>query len=69
MHLGQVEIHTPGDLADVLVAMNPAALKANMNWIKPAGTIVIDTDTFDKRNLEKAGFERKSAGGWFPGQL
>jgi len=57
VHLGQVEIHTPGDLADVLIAMNPAALKANLDWIKPAGTIVIDTDTFDKRNLDKAGFE------------
>lgn len=57
VHLGNSEVYTPGDLADVLVAMNPAALKANMNHIRPGATIIMDIDAFDERNLRKAGYK------------
>lgn len=56
LHFGKT-VNTPGDFADVLVAMNPAALKANAKWIKDGGTIIIDIDSFTDRNLEKAGCE------------
>ncbi|HAG15016.1 MAG TPA: 2-oxoacid:acceptor oxidoreductase subunit alpha [Bacteroidales bacterium] len=56
VHFGH-NIHTPGDYADVLVAMNPAALKANAKWTKCGGTIIIDRDAFTAKNLEKAGFK------------
>jgi len=55
LHVGHKEIYTPGDYADVLVAMNPAALKANLQWVKDGGTIIIDIDTFTEKNLKKAG--------------
>ena len=57
VHLGRSEINTPGDYADVLVAMNPAAIKANAKWIKPGGTIIFDKDNFSEKNLEKAGYK------------
>ena len=56
VHIGTTEITTPGDLADVLVAMNPAALKANMKWLKPEATVIIDIDNFDNKNYKKAGY-------------
>jgi 2-oxoglutarate ferredoxin oxidoreductase subunit alpha len=56
VHIGHKEISTPGDLADVLVAMNPAALKANMRWIRPGATIIIDIDNFDSRHYKKADY-------------
>jgi len=57
VHLGHSEIYTPGDFADVLVAMNPAAIKANARWIKPGGTIIYDENNFTDKNIEKAGYE------------
>lgn len=48
------EVHTPGDSADVLVAMNPAALKTNLKYLKPDGIIVCDGDSFTAQNLKKA---------------
>jgi 2-oxoglutarate ferredoxin oxidoreductase subunit alpha len=54
VHIGHKEIQTPGDQADVLVAMNPAALKANMKWIKDGATIIIDVDNFDTRHYKRA---------------
>jgi 2-oxoglutarate ferredoxin oxidoreductase subunit alpha len=51
------EIHTPGDDPDVLVAMNPAALKVNLKDLPQNGILVADTDAFDRRNLQKAGYE------------
>ena len=57
VHFGHSEVYTPGDYADVLVAMNPAALKANAKWMKPGGTIIIDVDSFDEKNLRKAGYK------------
>jgi 2-oxoglutarate ferredoxin oxidoreductase subunit alpha len=57
IHLGHSEIHTPGDYADVLVAMNPAAIKANAKWVKTGGTIIFDKDNFTDKNIEKAGYK------------
>lgn len=57
VHLGKKRIHTPGDLADVLVAMNPAALRHSGQFLKPGGTLIVDIDTFDKKNITKAGFK------------
>ncbi len=50
-------VHTPGDLADVLVAMNPAALKTNLKYLKPDGIIICDVDTFKESELKKAEFK------------
>jgi 2-oxoglutarate/2-oxoacid ferredoxin oxidoreductase subunit alpha len=50
------DIHTPGDQPDVLVAMNPAALKTNLDDLRPGGLLVVNEDAFNKRNLEKAGY-------------
>jgi len=57
VHIGSVEISTPGDDVDLLVAMNPAGLKTNLYAVKPGHTIIIDTDSFSKKNLEKAKYE------------
>ncbi|MBN2520612.1 MAG: 2-oxoacid:acceptor oxidoreductase subunit alpha [Bacteroidales bacterium] len=56
VHIGNTDVNTPGDLADVLIAMNPAALKANMNLIKNSATIIIDIDNFDNKHYKKAGY-------------
>ncbi len=56
IHLGNSAIETPGDYADVLVAMNPAAIKANALWVKNGGTIIYDKDNFTEKNIEKAGY-------------
>jgi 2-oxoglutarate/2-oxoacid ferredoxin oxidoreductase subunit alpha len=56
VHIGHTEVNTPGDQADVLVAMNPAALKANMKWVKLGATIIIDIDHFDNKHYKKAGY-------------
>jgi len=56
VHLGHSKINTPGDFSDVLVAMNPAALKANAKWIKPGGTVIYDEGNFTEKNIEKAGY-------------
>ncbi len=57
VHIGHSDIRTPGDLADVLVAMNPAALKANARWLKPGATIIYDRDNFTPKNIQKAGYK------------
>jgi 2-oxoglutarate/2-oxoacid ferredoxin oxidoreductase subunit alpha len=54
VHIGQKEIQTPGDQADVLIALNPAALKTNMKWIKAGATVIIDIDNFDNKHYKKA---------------
>jgi 2-oxoglutarate ferredoxin oxidoreductase subunit alpha len=56
VHLGSRKIFTPGDRADVLVAMNPAALKVNVDHLKPTSIIIIDSDSFGKADLDKANF-------------
>ncbi|MDR0995221.1 MAG: 2-oxoacid:acceptor oxidoreductase subunit alpha [Tannerella sp.] len=57
VHLGAHHVYTPGDKADVLVAMNPAALKVNVNHLKPHAIVIIDTDSFQKADLDKALFK------------
>lgn len=57
VHIGSVEISTPGDEVDLLVAMNPAGLKTNLHAVKPGHTIIVDTDAFTKKNLEKAKYD------------
>ena len=57
VHIGSVEISTPGDEVDLLVAMNPAGLKTNLYAVKPGYGIIVDTDSFTKKNLEKAQYE------------
>lgn len=54
---GEFKIHTPGDAPDVLVAMNPAALKVNLNDLDEGGTIIANEDSFVPFNLKKAGYE------------
>ena len=51
------DIHTPGDRPDVLVAMNPAALKVHQKELIPGGTMILNTDAFTKKNLKFAGYE------------
>lgn len=56
VHVGAKKIETTGDQCDVLVAMNPASLKANLKWAKPGATIILDADTFEEAALTKAGY-------------
>lgn len=51
-----VGVHTPGDRCDVLIAMNPAALKQNVKFLKPGGVIIVDIDSFKEADLRKALF-------------
>jgi 2-oxoglutarate/2-oxoacid ferredoxin oxidoreductase subunit alpha len=55
LNIGKSEVNTPGDFVDVLVAMNPAALKANFHWLKGGGTLIADKDTYTEKNLTKVG--------------
>ena len=57
LHFANYDIMTPGDRPDVLVAMNPAALKANIDDLPRGGLIIADTADFTKRNLAKVGYE------------
>ena len=57
VHFGDHQVKTPGDYCDVMVAMNPAALKANCCWLKKGATIIIDGDSLDEKGIEKAGFK------------
>jgi 2-oxoglutarate/2-oxoacid ferredoxin oxidoreductase subunit alpha len=57
LHFADHDILTPGDAPNVLVAMNPAALKTNIGDLPKGGTVIVDTDTFKDRNLQKAGYE------------
>ena len=57
VHISDHDIHTPGDEPDVLVAMNPAALMSQLGRLRSGGTIILNTDAFDERNLEKCGYE------------
>ena len=55
VHIGSEQVMTPGDFCDLLVAMNPAALKANAKWLKRTGMVLMDADTFTEEGLKKAG--------------
>jgi 2-oxoglutarate ferredoxin oxidoreductase subunit alpha len=56
IHISDHDILTPGDVPSVLIAMNPAALKANIGDLQPGATLIVNADTFDERNLTKAGY-------------
>ena len=56
LHFSSSDIYTPGDRPDVLVAMNPAALKTNVADLKPNGILIVNTDSFQQRDLDKAGY-------------
>src|ERR687887_179443 len=56
IHFADHDILTPGDQPNVLVAMNPAALKTNIKDLPKGGTLIVNTDAFKARNLEKAGY-------------
>ena len=55
VHIGSEQVTTPGDFCDLLVVMNPAALKANAKWLKRTGMVLMDADTFTEEGLKKAG--------------
>ncbi|OIP62277.1 MAG: 2-oxoglutarate ferredoxin oxidoreductase subunit alpha [Ignavibacteria bacterium CG2_30_36_16] len=57
LHFGSMDVHTPGDRPDVLVAMNPAAVKKNINELKPGAIIIANSDSFDAKNLKLAKYE------------
>ncbi len=57
VHISDHDITTPGDAPNVLVAMNPAALKSDLGKLEPGGTIIVNSDAFEERNLAKAGYE------------
>src|SRR5438874_13277747 len=57
LHFADHDILTPGDQPNVLVAMNPAALKTNLKDLPPSGTLVLDRYAFTDRNLKKAGYD------------
>ena len=57
VHIGSGKVNTPGDFCDMLVAMNPAALKANAKWLKRNATVLVNEDAFDDMGLDKAGFK------------
>ena len=56
IQFGSNRIFSPGDEADVLIAMNPAALLANIDWIRDGGTIIVDSDNFKIKDFDKAGY-------------
>src|SRR5882762_10819092 len=58
LHFADYDILTPGDRPDVLVVMNPAALKSNIDDLSAGGMIIVNTDEFSKRNLTKVGYTR-----------
>ena len=63
LHFSSTEIHTPGDAADALVAMNPAALKVSLPKLKPNGILIVSSDTFGARDLKMAGYEENPLDG------
>jgi 2-oxoglutarate ferredoxin oxidoreductase subunit alpha len=56
VHIGHKQINTPGDFADILVAMNPAAVKANARWLRQGSTIIYDSDNFTEKQIQRAGY-------------
>src|SRR4026209_417832 len=62
LHFADHDILTPGDAPDVLVAMNPAALKPTRRALPKGGTLIVNRDAFTERNLDKAGYEGSPLG-------
>ena len=70
VHIADHDILTPGDAPNVLVAMNPAALKANVaDLVPPGGDLIVNTDAFDERTLDKAGYSTNPLARRLPGRL
>jgi 2-oxoglutarate ferredoxin oxidoreductase subunit alpha len=63
VHFADFDILTPGDAPDVLVAMNPAALRANVGDLRPGAAVIVDTHDFTKRNLARAGYDNNPLDG------
>jgi len=57
IHFSATDVRTPADHPDVLVAFNPAALRANIEDVRPGGTVIINSDAFNKKSLQRAGYE------------
>ncbi len=57
VQIGKEKIFFPGDLCDLLIAMNPASLKTNLKWVKPGGIIIVDSDTFNDKAFKKCGYQ------------
>ena len=57
IQFGSNRIFSPGDEADILIAMNPAALLANIDWIRDRGTVIVDSDSFKIKDFDKAGYK------------
>ena len=57
IHFSSQDIHTPADQIDLLIAFNPAALKANVEDVRPSGMVLINSDAFNKKSLARAGYE------------
>ncbi len=58
VNIGKNKIFTSGDYCDILVAMNPASLKANLKWVKKGATIIVDVDSFEREAIAKAGYKQ-----------
>jgi 2-oxoglutarate/2-oxoacid ferredoxin oxidoreductase subunit alpha len=57
VNIGKSKVYTYGDYCDILVAMNPASLKANLKWANKGATIIVDQDAFNSNTIEKAGYK------------
>lgn len=57
VHIGHKQVNTPGDYADVLVAMNPAAVRANARYLAKGSTIIYDSDSFTEKQIQRAGYK------------
>src|SRR4026209_388367 len=57
IHFSASDVRTPADHPEVLVAFNPAALRANIDDVRPGGTVIINSDAFNKKSLQRAGYE------------
>ncbi len=57
VHIGRKQVNTPGDFTDVLVAMNPAAIRANSKWLRQGATVIYDSDNFNEKNILRAGYQ------------
>ena len=57
IHFSATDVRTPADQPDVLVAFNPAALRANIDDVRRGGTVIINSDAFNKKSLQRAGYE------------
>jgi len=58
VHFADAAVRTPADFADVLVALNPAALRANIRDVRPGGMLIVNSDAFTRKNLERAGYQQ-----------